>query len=240
MIRKSVLILLVAGISVQFSRSQVPVRTDDPILFRGVIMASQTLTRIAGSLIYINRSASSVSKTDGTFSFYAFRRDTILFTSLGYKPAFLIVSDTLRAKEFLTGVYLQADTIEIGEVIIVPRTDNFRAELLNPKIETNSKFNNARSNVNIATYQGRTGQGKLGDPSINYEILRQKQKIDAYERGGIPSDKMVVMNPLILLPAAYLLMKGLPEKPNPPEPRITSKELDELNRRYSEQIRNRK
>jgi hypothetical protein len=238
--KKAAFILLLTGIAVQFSHSQVTVKNSDPVLFRGVVMASQTLTRIAGSMIYVNRTASSVSKSDGTFSFYAFRKDTISFTSLGYKPAFLIVSDTLKAKEFLTGVYLQADTIEIGEVIIVPRTDNFKAELLNPRIAPNPKFENARSNVNIASYQGRTGQGKLGDPAINYEMIRQKQKIDAYERGGIPSDKMIGLNPLILLPAAYMLMKGLPEKPTPPEPAITQKELDELNRRYNEQVRNRK
>lgn len=240
MVKKAVFVFIITVTAVQLSHSQVPVRNNEPVLFRGVVMASQTLTRIPGSMIYVNRTASSISKTDGTFSFYAYRRDTVSFTSLGFKPAFLIVSDTLMAKEFLTGVYLQADTIEIGEVIIVPRIDNFKAELANSRVEPNPKFDNARSNVNIASYQGRTGQGKLGDPAINYEIIRQKQKLDAYERGGIPSDKMIGLNPLILLPAAYLLMKGLPEKPTPPEPRVTQKELDELNRRYSEQIRSRK
>jgi hypothetical protein len=80
----------------------------------------------------------------------------------------------------------------------------------------------------------------MGDPGVNYEFLRQKQKIDAYEKGGIPSDKMLGLSPLMLIPAAYLLLHGLPEKPAPPKPQISSKDLDELQKKYLESLRNRK
>jgi hypothetical protein len=225
---------LYAGFSQQVKRS------DDPILFRGVVIDASNQNRLGYSQIFINRSFSSVTVEDGTFSIFAYRRDTLLFRHLGYKPSTLIVSDTLTEKEFLTGVYLQSDTLEIGEVIIVPRQINLKAEMMNTRIKSNTQFDNAKANISIASYQGRAGQDKLGDPNINYEVLRQRQKINAIEKGGIPSDKILGLSPLLLIPAAYLLIHGLPEAPLPPEPGITSKDIEELNRRYLESLGKRK
>jgi hypothetical protein len=212
-------------------------KPEDRILFRGVVIAASTQERLVGSQILINRSISAMSRSDGTFSFYASKKDTIVFTMLGYKPATLIVRDTLRAKEFLTGVYLRSDTLDIGEVIILPRLQGLRAEIRNPSIEINPEMDNARNNLSIAAYQGRSGQDKMGDPSINYGYLREKQKMDAFERGGIPSDRIVGLNPLMLLPAAYFLLHGKPEAPSPPAPRLSSKDLEDLNRIYLEELK---
>jgi len=211
-----------------------------PILFRGVVLDASSQTRLGSSQIRINRSRSAISAEDGTFSFYAYKKDTVLFSILGYKPASLIVSDTLSGSEFLTGVYLETDTLLIPEVIIVPKLSNLRAEMMNPRITSDARLENARSNISIASYQGRTGQAKLGDPANNYEFLRQKQKVDAYEKGGIPSDRILGLSPLMLIPAAYLLIRDLPETPAPPKPQISSKDLDELQKKYLESLKNRK
>ena len=213
--------------------------TDGRILFRGVVMSSTAQERLAGAQIYINRNTYASSLSDGTFSFFANKNDTIVFTMLGYKSASLIVSDTLRSKEFLTGVYLQTDTIAIGEVIIVPKFNNLRADIKNPRMEQDVQLENAKSNISIAAYVGRTAPLKMGDPAINYEILRSKQMRAAYEKGGIPSDQMVGISPFLLIPAAYLLLHGLPETPKPPDPVISRKDLDELNRLYFEMIKKR-
>jgi len=214
---------------------QIP--AESRILFRGVVISSPSQERLSGSQIYLNRIAHASSRSDGTFSFYANRLDTIVFTMLGYKPVSLIVSDTLRSREFLTGVYLQSDTIEIGEVIIVPRFNNLKAEMMNPRIEQNARLENAKSNITIASYVGRTSQPRMGDPNINYQILRNKQMRAAYEKGGIPSDQMVGISPFLLIPAAYLLIHGLPEAPRPPDPNISQRDLDELNRLYFQMLK---
>lgn len=236
----SSLILLATCFFFSVGFSQQVRRADDRVLFRGVVIGASNQNRLAYSQIYINRSFSAISGEDGTFSFFAHRNDTIVFSLLGYKPSTFIVCDTLPGKEFLTGVYLQSDTLEIGEVIIVPRLTNLKAEMMNARIESNTQLDNAKTNISIASYQSRTGQNKLGDPNINYELLRQKQKIDAYERGGIPSDKIAGISPLLLIPAVYLLVHGLPEAPRPPEPGITAKDLEELNNRYIELLKKRK
>jgi hypothetical protein len=240
MIKKILLIILIVFSSINFCFSQKGMPGAGPILFRGVVLDASSHTRLGSSQILINKSRLAISGEDGTFSFYADRKDTVLFSMLGYKSASLIVSDTLSGVEFLTGVYLETDTLLIGEVIIIPKFTNLKAEMNNPRITSDARLENARSNISIASYQGRTGQAKLGDPGINYEYLRQKQKVDAYERGGIPSDKILGLSPLLLIPAAYLLIKGLPETPTPPKPQISSKDLGELQKKYLESLKNRK
>lgn len=222
------LLSLVSGVTM----AQLPPQQGDHILFRGVVISASSQERLSGSQIFINRLYITSSRSDGTFSFFAFRLDTIIFTMLGYKPESLVVSDTLKAREFLTGVYLKADTIEIGEVIILPRLPNLRADMMNIKKEPDPKLENAMSNISNAAYVGRTTPSNLGDPTFNYNYLRQRQNISAYEKGGIASEKSIALNPFILIPAAYMLLKGRPEVPTPPEPRITQKDLDDLNKTF--------
>jgi len=197
-------------------------------------MDAQTQVPLSGSQIIINRAFSSLSDNEGKFAFYVNRNDTVIFRRLGYKSATFFVSDTLAGREFLAGIYLHTDTLSIGEVVIVPRLVNLRSELFYSRPETSPQIENARYNLELSAYQGRISQGKLGDPASNYEFLRQKQRVDAYEKGGIPSDKMVGISPFMLIPAAYLLMNGLPDRPPPMKPRISQQEIDQLNARYLE------
>jgi hypothetical protein len=220
--------------------AQVAVQPGDRILFRGVVIAASTDERLPGSQIFINRSYAASSQTDGTFSFFAFRLDTILFTMLGYKSESFVVSDTLKAREFLTGVYLKTDTVDIGEVIILPRLPNLRADMMNIRKQSDPQLENAVSNISNAAYLGRTTSSNLGDPTFNYNYLRQRQNISAYEKGGIASEKSIALNPFILIPAAYMLLKGLPEAPTPPEPRISQKDLDDLNKVFMQMRRDKK
>jgi hypothetical protein len=215
-------------------------KQETKILFRGLVIDAKTSLPVANSQIMINRAFSAVSNIDGSFSFYLSRNDTALFKSLGYKPTILFVSDTLSGLEFNAGIYLNSDTLSIGEVVIVPRYNNLRSEILNAKSKTPSTMENARYNVAVSAYQGRTSQNKLGDPAANYEFLRQRQKIDAFEKGGIPSDKMIGISPLLIVPAAYLLIHGLPEKPDAMKPELTSQEVDQIKKKYQEMLKQRK
>lgn len=204
------------------------------ILFHGVVMDANTFAPVSNSQILVNRAFTSVSDPDGTFDFFVNRADTILFRHIGYKPTTFFVSDTLVGKEFVAGIFLKSDTVSIGEVVIIPRYTNIRSAILNTPSKIPSTMDNARYNVALSGYAGRTTQGKLGDPASNYGLLRQRQKIDAYEKGGIPSDRIAGLNPLLLLPAAYLLIHGAPEKPEPFGQKLTDQELDKIMEKYKE------
>lgn len=210
------------------------------ILFHGIVMDASTLSPISNSQILINRAFSSVSSTDGIFAFYVNRKDTILFKHLGYKSTSMFVSDTLAGLEYVAGIYMQTDTLLIGEVVIVPRLTNLKSEMIRPPRRIPSTFENARYNVALSAYQARNTQNRLGDPATNYNLLRQRQKVDAYEKGGVPSDMIAGINPLLLLPAAYLLLHGYPEKPAPFEQNLTEQELNQIHKKYLESLKQQK
>jgi hypothetical protein len=209
-------------------------------LFHGIVKDAKSLSPVSNAQIFINRGVSSLSGADGTFSFYVNRKDSVLFKHLGYKQALLVISDTLSGLEFAAGVYMQTDTLQIAEVVIIPRFINLKSQILNSPSKIPSTMENAKYNVAISAYQGRTTQGKLGDPQTNYELLRQRHKIEAYEKGGIPSDRIVGFSPLLLIPAAYLLIHGLPEKPDPFEKKLSIQELDQIQKKYLESLKQQK
>ncbi len=228
-------LVLVLSCPAIFSQQE---QTPDRILFRGVVQSSSSGERLAGSRFYINRSLTGISRDDGTFSFFASKRDTIRFDLMGYKESRFIIQDTLRSKEFLMGIFLQSDTIEIGEVVIIPDLAGLKADMMNPAKIADQKLDNARSNMTIASYQGRVSEGRLNDPSSNYGALRDQQKMNAFEKGGIPSSRIAGINPFMLIPAAaYLLIRGVPEKPLPPAQPLSQKELDQLNRKYVDMVK---
>lgn len=210
------------------------------LLFRGLVIDASTLEPIPNSQIYINSSMSAVSTDNGSFTFYVYRSDTVIFNSLGYKTTKYFVSDTLKGIEFNAGIFMRSDTVEIGEVIIIPRRLTLRSEIMNAPARSPGIMDNARNNVAVSAYQGRISQSQLGDPSDNYAVISQRQKINAYEKGGIPSDQIVGLNPLLLIPAAYMLIKGFPEKPGPMNSSLTPEEVDQIHRKYLETIRSEK
>ena len=207
------------------------------ILFHGIVMDGNTLIPLNDSQITINGIFTGVSDADGKFALDVNRKDTVLFSRLGYRTTKLLVSDTLSGNEFLAGIFMNADTIPAGEVIIMPRFSTLRSEIMNAGSSMNQQMENAKFNLAVSAYQGRISQNRLGDPSSNYEYIRQKQRVDAYEKGGIPSDKIAALSPLLLIPAVYMLMNGMPQKQTSLLPRLTDNEVNQLHRKYLETLK---
>lgn len=228
----SILLLL----SVFRLSGQTTTTPQDYILFHGIVMDYDSQLPVSNPSYRINNLISGSGGSDGKFSFYVSKGDTVLFTSLGYRPFTVFISDTLAGREYVAGVYLKSDTISIGEVVIFPRLGNLKTEILMMKPTTSQQLNNAKDNINISVYQGLNNASTLGDPNANYSIIKQQQRQDAYEKGGIPSDKMIGLSPLLIIPAAYLLMNGLPTRPAPPAPRVTDKELERIRQIHNDMI----
>jgi hypothetical protein len=239
-VKRFILILSSLVILIQITVCQEKKESGSRILFHGMVVDATTLSGIPNSQIYVNKSMLAVSATDGSFTLFVNKADTVIFNSLGYKQTIFHVSDTLRGMEFNAGIYMRSDTVEIGEVIIIPRQSNLKYEIMNAPSRSPEIMNNARNNVAVSAYQGKTSQSQLGDPLDNYASLSQKQKTMAYEKGGIPSEQTVALNPFIVIPAAYLLIKGFPEKAPPMKSTLTPTEINQLHRKYLETTRTQK
>jgi hypothetical protein len=220
--------------------SQVEKVAESKILFSGIVRDAFTLTPLPNAQIKINRSFVSASNENGTFALRVSKRDTVVFTLLGYQTASFCVSETLTGSEFMAGVYLKTDTLTIGEVIIMPRMQNLKFDILKVPPAASPELENAKYNLEVAAYQGKVTTGSLGDPSSNYSLIRSQFRTNAYEKGGIPSSRMVQLSPLLLVPAAYLLMNGLPENPAPMKSNLTRQELEQIHRKYLETLQMKK
>jgi len=230
--RRLVLILSGFLVVLQSGLGQVKDNSELRILFRGLIMDASNFSPIPNSQIMINKRFSSLSGKDGTFSFFVNKRDTVTFSSLGYVPSSMMISDSLSGEEFVAGIFMNSDTVQIGEVVIVPGYRNLRSDIFNKKSTESAYESNAKYNVALSAYSGKTTQGTLGNPIDNYAVISQRQKTDAFEKGGIPSNNMVSVSPFMLIPAAYLLIRGLPEPPAPFSPGLTQKEIDQIHEIY--------
>lgn len=229
-----ILFIILTYSSVGFS--QVEKTLNSRIIFSGIIRDAETLTPLPNSQIRINRSFVTASDENGTFALRVNRRDTVVFTLLGYQPASFYVSDTLTGREFMAGIYMKTDTLSIGEVIIMPRMQNLKYDILKAPPAPSPEMENAKYNMAVSSYQGRIAISQLGDPASNYAVIHQKQLINASEKGTIPSDRIVGLSPFMLVGAAYLLINGLPEKPESFKPNLTKEELDQINNKYLETL----
>jgi len=203
-------------------------RQRESILFHGIVFDASTRQPLPDAHWIIRSRSAGATDSRGMFSFYAHYNDTITFSCIGYSHYSMIVPDTLRAEEYTAGIYLAADTTMIPAVVVIPRLGNIRAEIMAERSSPNQDVINATNNLRMAVYQGLANPPALGDPATNYEILRQRQRMEAYDKGQIPSDRMIGLSPLTLIPFIYMIATGPPEDPEPPAPHISARELDFL------------
>lgn len=89
-----IIILLYTGASVSAQKTN----PDDPVLLHGVVMDASSLQALPNVHYIVNSGYGGVSGTDGKFSMFLERMDTVVFSYLGYQNVTFILSDTLRVK----------------------------------------------------------------------------------------------------------------------------------------------
>jgi hypothetical protein len=207
------------------------------VLLQGIVMDGETELPIANVHYIINNFQGGATGSDGKFSLYMNRTDTVIFSYIGYIDIIFTLSDTLIGNKLLAGIFMQTDTFSVGEVIVIPRMADLRTEFRSGSNQISQDMVNAQNNVSRSAFQGINSQASLGDPETNYQLLKQKQTIDAYEKGGIPSDMMIGINFISIIPATiYLLANGLPERPDPPKPNLSQKEMEKIKAIYKRNL----
>ncbi len=202
---------------------------NEQILLHGLVMDASSQNPLSNVHYIINNLFGGSTTDMGKFSMYINRYDTIVFSYMGYSDFCFTLSDTLVGNSFVAGIFMETDTLSIGEVIVLPRMSDLRTEFRNTEIEISKEIINAKNNLEVATYQGLHSEAALGEPGANYELLRRKQIITANEKGGIPSDKVLGLNLISAIPVAIFLLKnGLPDRPEPPEPHVSDREINRM------------
>jgi hypothetical protein len=238
--RRIVLTVISVFLFLHAGFSQLKEGPDTRILFHGLIMDAETLVPISNAQIFINREFAFIGGEDGSFTVNVHSRDSVLFRRLGYKPETMFISDTLKGREFIAGIYMNSDTLKIGEVVILPRYRNLRSEILNSNNTTPEIVENAQYNVAVTAYQAKAGQNELGNAQNNYALLNQRQKTAAFEKGTIASEHIAGLDAFMLIPAGIMILRGLPDNHPEFKQQLTNKEVELIQNRYLELKRQKK
>lgn len=123
--------MLVAAIQAQLAQMKL-------IQFSGYAMSADSLMGVPFAHITItNRGLAATAGPDGFFSFAAHEGDTLLFTSVGYKPMVYIIPINLETEKFSVIQLMTKTDYYLPETLILPwRREDFGTVFINTKPPT--------------------------------------------------------------------------------------------------------
>jgi hypothetical protein len=163
----------------------------DSLLFRGVIMESDSVFVLPYAKYNINNQKGYISNEKGQFSFWAKKGDVVKFSYVGFKPFYVQLHDSLANDQFLMGVFLSKDTIELSEVIIIPQNINPNAMARQAPMLTTPEEVVARQNIDLSAYQAKTKPMEEWDAAMNQKNFIQSQANEVAYQQQIPTDRVL-------------------------------------------------
>lgn len=92
----------------------------DSITFSGVVFNAEDMRPLWNATCRYGKVAQSTDEA-GRFVVNTKRGDTICFTYVGFRPYSVVIPDTLTEPEYILGVFLSPDTIQLSEALILQR-----------------------------------------------------------------------------------------------------------------------
>ncbi len=133
------IIVLVLGSICCYTNSQAQTEEQEQKLlqFSGMVISGDTSNTEIQPVFYChvqikNKRRGTISNLDGLFSIVASPNDTILFSSLGFKPNYLVIPDTIQDNKFSVIHIMEPDVFQLDEVTIYPwpTREKFRQDFL--------------------------------------------------------------------------------------------------------------
>ncbi len=163
---------------------------------------------------HLRRGAASDHR--GIFSIISAPGDTVFFSAVGYKPTLLTIPVTAVADHYITDVIMVTDTIQIGEVLVLPwkTYSEFKRAVLENKPADPLMDNLA---YNLAMVQQQIWSDMTPTAGEAYRYTMQQMSDNLYTRGQLPANNL--LNPF----AWQKFVKGVKEGMLKNEPSIVSK-----------------
>lgn len=165
------------------------------IQFSGIIVTSDSLKPVPYVNILIKNSfRGTTSDFFGYFSFVAEEGDTLMFSSIGFKPSRFIVPDSLSTNRYSLIQVMLTDTFLLPETFIYPwpTKEQFRRVFLSLNIPDDD-LERAKKNLALLEMHERfKAQGM--DASMNFKNYMQQQTSKLYYAGQYPPNNL--LNPI--------------------------------------------
>lgn len=166
--------LFINGVSAQ----KIP---DNLCILEGRVLSADSLLPIAKvHLISKFNRWGSISNDEGRFKMYASKYDSVLFTSMGFRPLILYVDDSVMSRlgeNF--SVYMVKDTIEINEVVIRGYYDyeTFKQIIIGMDPMSLDQFYPDMEGSELM-YLAPTPQGFKGPVQLMYDWLNKSARLE--------------------------------------------------------------
>lgn len=149
--KSRILIILIAAFLFIFTdRSSAQDKNADLIQFSGITITFDSLNPIPFTKMFIKHShQGTTSDINGYFSFVALKKDTIIFTALGFKPQQFVIPDTITKNRYSLIQLMQADTLTLSAAFIFPwpTLEDFKRAFINADIPDDD-LARAKKNLN--------------------------------------------------------------------------------------------
>ena len=156
----------------------------DVIQFSGVVVTGDSLRPVPYTNIRIaGTKLGTVSGYYGFFSFVAHKGDTVIFSSVGYKPSRYFISDTLSSSRYSIIQMMQTDTLLLTETVIYPwpTVEALEFAVLQHRVPEND-YDRAMKNLAIEEMKERAEALPM-DGLMNYRYQMQNVVNKAYWNG---------------------------------------------------------
>lgn len=138
---------------------------------------------------HLRRGAASDHR--GIFSIISTPGDTVFFSSIGYKPTLLTIPVTATGDHYTTDVILVTDTIQIGEVLVLPWKTY--SEFKRAVLEDNKPKDPLMENMeyNLAMLQQQIWSDTRPTAGEAYRYTMQQMSDQLYTKGQNPYNNLL-------------------------------------------------
>jgi hypothetical protein len=168
---------------------------DSVVQLYGVVMTSDSLKGIpAVSVIVKGRNQGTYSNDQGVFSIVVLKGDQIEFSSIGYKPILVNITDTFHGNQYSAILLMVQDAQYLPATIIKPRPtrEQFERDFVNTPVPDDN-IEIARQNTDAAKRRilARTLPASAGEAASRY---LSQQATRYYYQGQAPPQN--IFNPV--------------------------------------------
>ena len=157
---------------------------DDLVQFSGITLTADSLNPVPyAKILDVTSHRGTTSDVSGYFSFVAHRRDTVVFSALGYKPATFAIPDSVTKQRYSLIQLMSADTLTLAAAFIFPwpTLEEFKRAFVETKIP-DDELEIARKNLQAADIRVLAEDYKM-DASMNYRNYIDNQTSKLYYAG---------------------------------------------------------
>jgi len=177
------LLVLFPGITT-WAQQQTNRENDDLVQFSGITITADSLNPVPYAKIHdICSHRGTTSDANGYFSFVAHKKDTVIFSALGFKPASFVIPDTITKQRYSLIQLMTADTLTLAAAFIFPwpTLEDFKKAFVELKIPDDD-LEIARKNLQAADIRMKAEEYPM-DASMNYRNYIDNQTSKLYYFG---------------------------------------------------------